>query len=542
MARGLLFEDDAQLKFSTAHIRDLAESWAVVEHLQPDYVDLGQMYDRAIQHLVRIGAGAVPLLLELLGHSETSVARGAARALGEIRNPAVLGVQWAILFGNARVRAYALEALSVMKEAVPLTKELLDLVATVLAEDSHAMVKQAALNALSGAKHPVAVEALKRGLSEEPFTRSLVEAALEALDSPEARRALDDARREGVHPQEQVPQGGWQLAAPQARAAPTRIPRVFLSYAREDAAVMEEYRRRLALSGFDVWSDSQRLIAGDRWDERLRSALGSSDFFVGLLSSSTWDGYQLTELREAIAEQAKRGASFFVPMFLSRKERDAGSERWPAGLEESHLIVAESFSVGWTQLYSSITEAARTLGLSVPLRLRCERRDDLHDTDVWRTVFDKDFFSLKRNPHGRPLGGPGEWKLTGNDLFAYDRATGLTWTRGPMRKRYALLAALGVPQGLRATLKQKSLPSPRGLRLPTVEEAMSLMSVETNADGHHHTNLMQGEPYMLTCDTVPAPPGFGDVTTLVWVADFLATDVHAVPWETEWPVWLVTSE
>jgi hypothetical protein len=303
---------------------------------------------------------------------------------------------------------------------------------------------------------------------------------------------------------------------------------------------MEEYRRRLKVSGFDTWSDSEHLVAGENWEGRLQFAISSSDFVVGLLSASTWDGYQRVEIDQAIAEQAKRDVPFFLPVFLSRKEWTAGSERWPPGLDDSHVIVADGFTTGWTQLYSSLSEAARMSGLSIPPRLRAERTSALAERDVWRTVFDKDFFSLQRNPNGKPLGRIDEWDLVMNGMFAYDRATGLAWTRSPVVKECSLLQAFRVPSAYREKMNESSLACPGGLRLPTLEEAMSLMTLETNREGYHRTDYMNGNHIMLTCDTMPAPPGSG-FTSLVWVADFLSTDVQLVPVESAWPVWLVTS-
>jgi hypothetical protein len=539
-ARGLLTDQDGRLAFSNAQVCELAEAWAVAEHLQPDYVDRAGMYDRAVRHLSSIGAGAVPLLVELLGNDETSVAKGAAFALGGIGNEAIGGLRWAILFGNARVRTYALQGLSAMKAMVPLTDDLLNLVATVLAEDGHAMVKNEAVGVLADTNHPVAVKALERALSEESVTRMLAQSALKRLGTPEATRALDDAKRTTTPRDTPAPQGTWHITAPRPQPAAKRTARIFISYAREDAAKMEGYRRRFELSGFEVWADSERLIVGDRWEERLRFAIGSSDFVVALLSASTWDGYQQVEITQAIAEQAKRQAPFFLPVFLSQLEWLTGSERWPAGLSDSHVIVGENFATGWTQLYSSISEAARMLGLEVPARLRSEPRNDLAERDIWRMVFDKDFFSLERNPDGKPLGSEDEWDMVWNGAFAHDRATGLTWTRSPVvhcnRKE-----ASWVPKMFRSQLLARSIGSPRGLRLPTLEEASSLVTLATTDDGLHRVRHVTGEQYMLTCDTMSAPAG-SEVTMLVWVMDFRSTDVAAVPIESKWPVWLVTSE
>jgi hypothetical protein len=122
----------------------------------------------------------------------------------------------------------------------------------------------------------------------------------------------------------------------------------------------------------------------------------------------------------------------------------------------------------------------------------------------------------------------------------HDRATGLTWTRSPVAQ-CNLMEAFSVPKTFRE-LMARSVGSPRGLRLPTLEEALSLMTLATTNDGLHRVRHVTGKQYMLTCDTVPAPAGIPDVTSLVWVVDFRSTDVAAVPIGSEWPIWLVTSE
>jgi hypothetical protein len=102
-----------------------------------------------------------------------------------------------------------------------------------------------------------------------------------------------------------------------------------------------------------------------------------------------------------------------------------------------------------------------------------------------------------------------------------------------------LKAAYRMPSELQ---RQVPLVASLPLRLPTLEEAMSLLTPEPNDEGDHRTRYLRGSSLMLTCDIMPAPPWMDDVTLLVWVADFLSTDVQPVPIESAWPVWLVASD
>ena len=486
--------------------------------------------------LARIGPGAVPLLVELLGDHETSVSSGASFALGEIGEAALPCLRWALFVGNSRMRSYALKALTRMKHHVERRADLLDIVAMVLAEDANSIVKQDAITVLRGMNAPVAVEALRRVLTAPVGSdiTMLATNALQELDTSESRRALDDAKRAKPAAANRPPRE-QSIAVPHVAAAPTRVPRVFLSYAREDVAAMEEYRRRLTLSGFDIWADSQKLVAGENWENRLDHALHSSDFVVALLSRHTWDGFQRTEVEQAFAHSgASPDIPFLIPLALSWQEWTEESDDWPFDLRDVHVLVARGVDTGWPQLYSSLAQATHLRGLSLPQRLRSEPRE-LHERDVWRITFEKDFFSLERNPNGRPLGE--EWDLVLNDLCAHDRATDLIWIRWPpMSCDY--LTGIGLPQQVREQL----LPL-RGLdlRLPTLEEAMGLMTPEVNREDAHLPRLLSGHAHMMTCDRAAVPPWEKDMRGLMWVADFRSTEVQPVPFESEWPVWLVAS-
>ena len=523
--RGLLTRTADGVKFRDACLKDLAETSAVAGFLQPEFVDQRFVYDRAIAHLSQIGLGAVPLLVEMLGHQESSVARGASFALGKIGKPAVPALLWAMQWGNARVRVSAIKAFAVMKGAEPLDDDLVVMLARTLAEDDDEVVRMAAVEALSDVDDPLAIEALRRALNAPAgdMTRIFAQQALQRLGTPAARRAIDDAHREP--------------ATVGAQPSPTRVPRVFLSYAREDAATMAEYRRRLEVSGFDVWTDSQKLVAGEDWDVRLRFAISSSDFVVALLSAASWDGYQRVEVEEALARQRQSKANFLLPLFLSREEWAIGSAHWPPGLTDAHAIIADDYAQGWSRLYKDLGTATRQLGLTLPPRLRSEPRTDLTQRDLFQFVIERNLYSQDHNPNGKPLGD--EWELVADDSLAVDLATGLTWTRTPVVPSADYISARRIPE----TFTNRSAAyASASFRLPTVEEAMSLMRPQLNDDRVHLPPHLSGDSYMLTCDTAPAPAeNYFRGSSMVWVADFSTTGLHPMPLDSVWPVWLVTS-
>lgn len=54
-----------------------------------------------------------------------------------------------------------------------------------------------------------------------------------------------------------------------ASAPSANVPKVFLSYASEDAEPLEQLAEKLHAAGIDTWRDKQNLCAGDNWNRQL---------------------------------------------------------------------------------------------------------------------------------------------------------------------------------------------------------------------------------------------------------------------------------
>ena len=94
----------------------------------------------------------------------------------------------------------------------------------------------------------------------------------------------------------------------------------FLSYAREDAAVVGRLFERLVTDGYDPWLDSKRIVAGEDWKREIRAAQSRAD--VGLLCLSTISvsktGVVQAELKDFLELEKLRpaGEIFLVPIRL----------------------------------------------------------------------------------------------------------------------------------------------------------------------------------------------------------------------------------
>ena len=61
--------------------------------------------------------------------------------------------------------------------------------------------------------------------------------------------------------------------------------KIFLSYAREDMSMAKQLYNDLRRYGLDVWLDTESLLPGDRWKDKIQDAIENSNYFISLLST-----------------------------------------------------------------------------------------------------------------------------------------------------------------------------------------------------------------------------------------------------------------
>ncbi len=113
------------------------------------------------------------------------------------------------------------------------------------------------------------------------------------------------------------------------------MPEIFISYAREDQSQAERLYRDLQKEGFDVWMDTQDLLAGSNWSVEIRQAIRASEYFVLLLSakSMTKRGFVHREIREAleVVGEMPENEIFLIPARLEPCDvthEDLGRLHW----------------------------------------------------------------------------------------------------------------------------------------------------------------------------------------------------------------------
>ena len=110
------------------------------------------------------------------------------------------------------------------------------------------------------------------------------------------------------------------------------MPNVFISYVRENAAIVDKLAAELRQHGVTVWLDREQLMPGMRWQQAIRKAIRSGDYFIACFSAESVARsrtYQNEELVLAIEELRLRPADriWFIPVLLSEckvPDRDIG--------------------------------------------------------------------------------------------------------------------------------------------------------------------------------------------------------------------------
>jgi hypothetical protein len=84
---------------------------------------------------------------------------------------------------------------------------------------------------------------------------------------------------------------------------PSKQPKVFISYAREDVGPARRLFNSLTEAGVEPWLDVENLLPGQHWELEIEKAIKQTDFVIALLSSKSMRkrGFMQQELRSALS-------------------------------------------------------------------------------------------------------------------------------------------------------------------------------------------------------------------------------------------------
>ncbi len=133
------------------------------------------------------------------------------------------------------------------------------------------------------------------------------------------------------------------------------LPRVFIAYAIEDAAVADRLYDSLEARGCAPWLDRRKLLPGQDWPRRIQDAIENSDFFIACFSETSVfkrGGFQV-EVRQALecARKVPLDDVFLIPARLDECKVPMRIQRefqyvdlfpdWDAGIARILTIVAK---------------------------------------------------------------------------------------------------------------------------------------------------------------------------------------------------------
>ncbi|AMY10834.1 hypothetical protein LuPra_04077 [Luteitalea pratensis] len=179
-----------------------------------------------------------------------------------------------------------------------------------------------------------------RGMADVNFTVFLERFSQDSRSyDMDARAFVAELHRRWVmrNPDEAAPAPA--AAQPGESAATSSSGTIFVSYSSEDLGAAKQLVAELEEIGGDVaWFDKSALKPGDRWDERLKSAVQRCSLFLPLLSGNTerrTEGYFRLEWSEA-ADRARKiqGRKFIFPTVIDPDY---------AGAMQAYGLVPEAF-------------------------------------------------------------------------------------------------------------------------------------------------------------------------------------------------------
>jgi hypothetical protein len=96
---------------------------------------------------------------------------------------------------------------------------------------------------------------------------------------------------------------------------------VFISYAREDLAAVQQMKAGLEVAGITVWFDMDRLEGGDDYDRKIQRNISRCSYFIPVISATTQrrlEAYFRREWSYALdrVRNMADGALFLLPVTI----------------------------------------------------------------------------------------------------------------------------------------------------------------------------------------------------------------------------------
>lgn len=313
-----------------------------------------------------------------------------------------------------------------------------------------------------------------------------------------------------------------------AKRTPTNKPRIFSSHSRENKVAVRRLETALGAAGAEVWVDHIGIRGGDNLPERISEALEWCNTLLLIwsdaASTSRWVKLEWTN---AIALEKA-----IIPCKLS-------AAPLPAILANRAYLNFRSIDQGITELLRALnlaqqsrppapTDSAREVAQVIHSRLshtaspakpkppqtsplvplRSQPLNKLSIDDVKTMLREKDFFASDWNPHGKGVSHQFEEAKCQGQKLVIDHTTGLTWQQAGYEKAMNYIHAERYIVGL----NKRNYGGHSDWRLPTIEEAMSLMEPKQHGDLYLDPMFDRTQQWIWTADK--------EIAGVAWVVCF----------------------
>ncbi len=310
----------------------------------------------------------------------------------------------------------------------------------------------------------------------------------------------------------------------------TNTPKIFISHAWEDKPLVRRLENELKAAGAEVWVDHEGIRGGDNLPERISEALEWCNTLVLVwsktASQSRWVRLEWTNavsLEKAIIPCRLDGAA--LPAILAHKAYLDFKDIEPGLAQLLQALKLPQPTLSTPTTPEAATPVARMTPSQRPreevitenlLRLRSAPAT-LAEVDVKAMLQKYDFYCRETqwskswsNPRGNGIDNKFELRQNGHVVF--DHTTDLIWQQGGLSDVVTFAKAEEYVYGLNA----QHFEGFNDWRLPTLEEAMSLMENEEKTGGFY-LDLM-----------------FAFIQRWIWMADEYGGS--ATTWAARWVV------
>jgi len=281
-------------------------------------------------------------------------------------------------------------------------------------------------------------------------------------------------------------------------------PKIFLSYAREDMGMAKQLYNDLKRYGLDVWLDTESLLPGDKWKEKIQDAIENSNYFITLLSTQAvnkW-GFVQKELKTALE---------VLDLFPS-------SERFilPIKLDDCEIVESKLREPHWIDLYpdseyqNGLKKILDIVGPGTFL-LRSKPME-LSTVDVNEMIVRHGFYERNQNPGGKGFSHQYQLQEIEGDKVVFDKNSCLMWQQSGSDARMEFEDANKYIN----ELNEKRFAGFKDWRLPTLEESMSLVEPERKSGLYINTIFNHKQSWIWTADKNQLQGSL-----LQWVVNFI---------------------